>query len=109
MARESFRRILLASVALSLTVGGGLAAGESHRIVIKAATYDPAQVRVHVGDQIEWDNQDIVAHTATIANKSWDVVMKPGERGRIVAQSPGTFDYICRYHPNMKGEIIVEP
>ncbi|WP_243367823.1 cupredoxin domain-containing protein [Microvirga solisilvae] len=109
MARENFTGIFLALAALGLTVGGGLAAGQSHRIVIKAASYDPAQVRVHIGDQIEWDNQDIVAHTATVANKAWEVVMGPGRSGRIVAQSPGRFDYICRYHPNMKGEIIVEP
>jgi len=109
MANGSFRSVLLASAALGLTMGIGLAAGESHRIVIKAASYDPAQVRAHVGDEIVWDNQDIVAHTATSADKAWDVTMTPGRSGRIVARSPGTFGYICRYHPNMKGELVVEP
>lgn len=100
---------LLAGAALGAMVGAVLAAGGGHRVVIKAASFDPQQVRAHVGDVIEWDNQDIVAHTATSADKAWDVTMMPGRSGRIVAQAPGTFDYICRYHPNMKGEIVVEP
>lgn len=106
---RGFRPIVLAVAALALMAGAGLAAGENHRIVIKAASYDPVQVRAHVGDVIEWTNQDIVAHTATSSDKAWDVNMMPGRGGRIVTQAPGTFDYICRYHPNMKGQIVVEP
>jgi plastocyanin len=33
----------------------------------------------------------------------------PGKNGRMVMKAAGTFDYICRYHPNMTGEVIVEP
>jgi plastocyanin len=100
---------LLALAASGMMAGAVLSAGISHRVVLKAVAYDPAQVRAHVGDEIVWENQDIVAHTATSADKTWDVVIGPGRSGRIVARSPGTFDYICRYHPNMKGELVVEP
>jgi len=94
---------------LSLAGGAGSAPENVHRIVMKAADYNPQQIRAHVGDVVEWENQDIVAHTATAADKTWDVNLMPGRSGRIVMQRPGTTNYICRYHPNMKGEILVEP
>ncbi len=94
---------------LGLIMEAALAAGASHRVVVKAAAYDPEQVKAHVGDVVEWENQDIVAHTATASDKSWDVSIMPGQSGRVVVKTPGTFSYICRYHPNMKGELLVEP
>jgi plastocyanin len=104
-----YRLAGLAFAALSLAAGIALAADNVHRVVMKAADYNPQQVTVHVGDVVEWDNQDIVAHTATAADKKWDVNVMPGRSGRITMQVPGTFDYTCRYHPNMKAEIVVEP
>lgn len=92
-----------------LMLGPSLAAGEVSRVVMKSVEYGPKQIRVHVGDMVEWQNQDIVAHTATAKDKSWDVNIMPGRSGSTVMKVPGTFDYICRYHPNMTGEIVVEP
>ncbi len=99
----------LVVAALGLMLGHSFAAGEVHRIVMKSIAYEPRQVRAHVGDVVEWDNQDIVAHTATAQDKEWDISIMPGRSGRVVMKAPGTFDYICRYHPNMKGEVVVEP
>ncbi|MEZ0171612.1 cupredoxin domain-containing protein [Microvirga sp. TS319] len=92
-----------------LLLGPASAAGEVDRVVMKEVAYGPKQIRVHVGDVVEWQNQDIVAHTATAMDKSWDVDLMPGRSGGAVMKVPGTFDYICRYHPTMTGEIIVEP
>ncbi|KLK92767.1 hypothetical protein AA309_12560 [Microvirga vignae] len=93
---------------LGLTLAAASSADSPHRAVMKAADYAPKQVRVQVGDVVEWVNQDIVAHTATASDKSWDISVTPGRSGRITMQVPGTFGYFCRYHPNMKGEIVVE-
>jgi plastocyanin len=107
------RRLPLAgSLILALLAsGGGIApAAEAvHRVVMKSVDYDPKEVRAHVGDVVEWENQDIVAHTSTAADRSWNINILPGRRGRTVLQAAGTFGYVCRYHPNMTGEIIVEP
>src|SRR3954470_17981219 len=103
------RFAILVAIALGVPGSPASPAGTTQSILMKGIGYEPKQVTVHVGDEIVWDNQDIVAHTATTADKKWDVVIGPGRSGRIVAQSPGTFDYICRYHPNMKGEVVVEP
>jgi plastocyanin len=76
-------------------------------IQIKMAqiAYAPAQVSVHVGDTIEWTNDDIVAHTATARNGAWDVMIEPKGKGSITLKAPGTIEYYCRLHPNMVGSI----
>jgi plastocyanin len=40
---------------------------------------------------------------------AFDVNVLPRRSGRTAMQTPGTFAYICRYHPNMRGEIVVAP
>jgi plastocyanin len=103
------RFIILAAVALGMPGSPASPAGTTQAILMKGIGYQPRQVTVHVGDTLEWANQDIVAHTATAKDKSWDVNVLPGKNGRTVMKAAGTFDYICRYHPNMTGEVIVEP
>ena len=106
--------IRLTTVALGLAFVAGLggaasSAGDTHRVLMKAVDYEPGQITVQVGDTVEWMNGDIVAHTATARDRSWDVNVPPGRNGRMVMKSPGTVSYFCRYHPNMRGEIDVVP
>jgi plastocyanin len=89
--------------------GAASSAGDTHRVLMKAVDYEPRQITVRVGDTVEWMNGDIVAHTATAKDRSWDINILPQRSGRMVMSAAGTISYFCRYHPNMKGEIIVEP
>jgi plastocyanin len=74
---------------------------------MKAVDYEPKTITVRVGDTVEWVNEDIVAHTATA--RSWEVNVLPKRSGRMVMKVAGTVSYFCRYHPNMKGAIVVAP
>jgi plastocyanin len=103
------RLIILAAVALGMPGSPASPAATTQAILMKGIAFAPNQVTVHVGDTLEWANQDIVAHTATARDKSWEVNILPGRNGSMVMKAPGRFDYICRYHPNMTGEIVVEP
>jgi plastocyanin len=85
------------------------AEGQVRRIEMKDVAFMPARVTVHAGGTLEWDNDDIVAHTATSEEAGLDVEVMPGGRGSAVLTRPGTFNYICRYHPNMEGQIVVQP
>jgi plastocyanin len=86
-----------------------LGEGRTHYIEMKNVAFVPAEIRAHVGDTVEWDNSDIAAHTATSKEGGFDVNVVPTRKGSAVLRRPGTFDYICRYHPNMKGQLIVDP
>jgi plastocyanin len=77
------------------------------QITMAQIAYAPAQVSAHVGDTIEWTNEDIVAHTATARNGAWDVMVEPKSKGRVTLKSAGAIEYYCRFHPNMVGSIMV--
>ncbi|WP_201842119.1 cupredoxin domain-containing protein [Microvirga zambiensis] len=103
------RLAILVAVALAVLAGPASKAGTTQSVLMKGVAFEPRQITVHVGDTLDWANQDIVAHTATARDKSWDVNVLPGKDGHMVMKAVGRFDYICRYHPNMTGEVIVEP
>jgi len=97
---RSFGALLLFAIA-------GTARAETIHVKIDQIAYAPAQISAHVGDTVEWDNNDIVVHTATARNGAWDVTITPNSKGSIVLKSAGTVQYYCRYHPNMMGQIAV--
>ena len=72
---------------------------------IQKLVFNPKSVTAQVGDTIEWENHDIVAHTATADDKSWDVVIPPRAIGTYVVEGAGVIPYFCRFHPNMRGQI----
>lgn len=70
--------------------------------------YSPASVVVAPGDTIEWRNEDIVPHTVTAADSTWDSgTVAIGEAWRWVATGKGAVAYACRFHPLMKGSLTV--
>ena len=69
----------------------------------------PAEVSAKVGDTIEWVNKDPFAHTATAKNGDWDVTLPPKTSSSLVLKKAGTFEYYCRFHPNMKAVLTVAP
>jgi plastocyanin len=78
------------------------------QVTIDQIAFGPVEIQAKVGDTIEWINKDIVAHTATVRG-DWDVMVLPNKSARLVVKKAGTFDYFCRFHPNMKGRITVAP
>ena len=104
--RKIFAAAAIASVAATLAQSA-LAEGQAHRIAMKDVAFAPARVTVRVGDSVAWDNGDIVAHTATSEEGGFDVDVPSGRKGSAVLTRPGTFSYICRYHPNMTGQLVV--
>jgi len=84
-------------------------AGETIHVTIQNLKFAPVNISAHVGDTIEWTNKDIVEHSATALNKEFDVVIPANGVGRVTLARPGKIDYFCRFHPFMKGEIVVAP
>lgn len=69
----------------------------------------PAELSAKVGDTVEWINKDVFAHTATAKNGDFDVTLPPKKSAIFVLKKAGTVDYYCRYHPNMKATLKIEP
>ena len=79
------------------------------QITIDNLVFAPTEVSAKVGDTIEWINKDVFAHTATARNGDFDVTMPPKKTVTSVLKKPGTVEYYCRYHPNMKAVLRIEP
>ncbi len=87
----------------------GAAAGEV-TVAIKDFAYDPASVEVPVGGSITWTNQDSTKHTATAKDKAilQSGALDQGESFTQTFTTPGTYEYFCEFHANMKGTIVVK-
>lgn len=106
----AWRAAMLAAVAALSVVAAPLAAKEkSGKLIVVAMNnlaYAPETITAHVGDRVAWVNKDIFLHSATTPD--FDVVLKPGATAGVRLLKPGAINYICRYHPGMKGQIVVE-
>jgi plastocyanin len=79
------------------------------QIVMENLVISPAEATAKVGDTLELVNKDVFAHTATAKNGDFDVTMPPKKTVTYVLSKAGTVDYYCRFHPNMKATLKIEP
>lgn len=77
-------------------------------VKVSGLGFEPAVLTVHRGDRITWENTDLIVHTVTASAHEFDSGDLAGGRSwSFVVQQRGTLKYGCRYHPNMKGTLIV--
>lgn len=90
--------------------GNGTAGDQAAIDIIDIAqAYDPSSVTVTAGSEVTWTNADSMAHTATSEDGTWDSgSIGPDEEFSFTADEPGTYTYVCSFHPSMTGELIVE-
>ena len=95
--------------AVALAVAAIPAQGATIQISMENLEISPAEASAKVGDTIEWINRDVLAHTATARNGDFDMTMPPKKTVRLVLKKAGSVEYYCRYHPNMKATLKIEP
>ena len=98
--------VALAIVFLSMVVPAQAA---TVQIVMENLVISPAEASAKVGDTIEWVNKDVFVHTATANNGDFDLTLSPKKSATFVVTKAATVDYYCRYHPNMKATLKIEP
>jgi plastocyanin len=98
------------SIVAALTLAGSVPAhAATIQITMENLVISPAETTAKVGDTIEWVNKDVFAHTATARDGDFDVTMLPKKTATFVLKKAGTVDYYCRFHPNMKAVLKIEP
>jgi plastocyanin len=99
----------LIAVAAALSAAFVSPAGaETIKVTIDKVVYAPVNISARVGDVIEWSNVDLVAHTSTARDKSFDIMILPNKTQTMTVKKAGDFDYYCKFHPNMTGHISVK-
>jgi plastocyanin len=91
----------------------GAAAGAfrpaTHTVVMEATAFTPATLTVAPGDTVVWVNKDPFPHTATSEPGKFDSgSVDAGKSWKFTARTKGDFDYVCTFHPTMKGTLRVK-
>jgi plastocyanin len=90
--------------------GAAAAAKTTATIKIADFVYDPTPATVKAGQKISIPNADAAPHTITDggSGKVFDSgTIKGKATGSLTIDKPGTYKYICEFHPFMKGELTV--
>ena len=99
---------LIASTAASLLLSTPAAAApQTHVIVMDKMKFGSVPATIRKGDTVLWINRDMFRHTATAANKSFDVDLPPKTQKRMTVRASGVIAFICKYHPGMRGVLKV--
>jgi plastocyanin len=83
------------------------AAAKTYTVAMDGTGFIPETITVEQGDRVVWVNKDPFPHTAT-ADRTFDSgSVAPGHSWTYVARKRGDFAYICKFHPGMKGTLVV--
>jgi plastocyanin/sugar lactone lactonase YvrE len=117
-ARRDRRALLLIAVmALGLLMLGGVvpAAADGPTVPIRDFAFPP-EIAVQAGDVVTWVNEDLAIPHNVVAGAPGDPTsggafaseyLQPGEAFSFIFEQPGTYDYFCSLHPNMRGSVVV--
>ena len=79
---------------------------EPDTISIEGFAFDPPRLEVAAGTTVTWTNRDPVPHTVTAEDGSFDSeTLEPGQTFSVEL-GPGPVSYVCRIHPEMRGELV---
>ena len=100
--------LLCAAAALLLPMPLAAAAPHTYTVVIDKLKFGAVPAELHKGDAILWVNRDILRHSATAVNHSFDIDLPAGAKAKMVLKSSGSIPFVCRYHPGMRGVLRVQ-
>jgi plastocyanin len=108
------RIVLLGAALVFVVLGMSAGAGErkgpvpSHTVMIEGMKFQPEVLTVASGDTVVWVNADLVDHTATAQDGTFDSKrIEAGKSWSFTVSTPGEIAYVCEYHPSMKGTLNV--
>ena len=87
-------------------------AGGGATVAIQGFAFSPASITVAKGTAITWTNKDSAAHTVTATDPAGAFnsgSLSSGASFSFTFTTAGTFNYVCNFHPSMKGTVVVSP
>jgi plastocyanin len=82
---------------------------KSHKVTIKNLKYDPPKLTIKPGETVQWINKDDNDHTVIADDESFaSDNLGSGDKFTHTFDKKGTFKYHCKYHPRMKGQVLVQ-
>ena len=105
--------LIAAAIAAAIVTFDGLplaraeSAGQrTHVVEIRKFKFSPKSLTLRGGDVVVWINKDIVPHSATADDGSWDTGrIDAGGRKTMVVPRDVFRRYHCKYHRSMKARL----
>lgn len=77
-------------------------------VTIADFAFGPETLEITAGTTVTFTNNDSASHTATADDGSFDTgAIAQGESATVTFDTPGTYTYVCSFHPAMTGTIVV--
>jgi plastocyanin len=76
------------------------------QVSMRNLQFDPVTLELKQADVVEWKNDDLVPHTVTSTSFNSGTIVA-GQSWRHTFADVGKFTYVCAFHPQMKGTVIV--
>jgi plastocyanin len=71
--------------------------------------YEPDELTVAAGTSVTWIHEGEAPHTVTAEDGSFaSDTLEAGDRFEHTFDEPGSFAYVCDFHPQMQGTVTVE-
>jgi len=102
----------IALIILSIAISGCTAQktqtqpATTNSIDILDFAFNPDTVTVTKGTTVTWTNKDSAQHTVT-GTAFTSETLSQGQSYSFTFNEAGTFEYHCKFHPNMLGKVIV--
>lgn len=72
-------------------------------------TFLPGTITVQPGDVVRWTNLDGAPHNAQLTSDACaTAILGKGESAALRCFVPGTYEYFCVVHPNMRATVVVQ-
>jgi plastocyanin len=84
------------------------AAAGTTAVTIQGFAFNPPTIEVAAGTTVTWTNMDSAPHTVTSTGNFQSGRLDQGATFQHTFDTPGTYDYFCEFHANMKGQVIVK-
>jgi PGF-CTERM protein len=95
-------------LSMLLSVLAACAQAEDMMVDIEGFAFHPATLTVPTGTVVTWTNHDSVPHTATSTDGKFDSgSLSQGQEFSFNFTEPGVYDYYCKIHPSMRGQVEV--
>ncbi|WP_410638917.1 cupredoxin family copper-binding protein [Amycolatopsis sp. lyj-346] len=90
----------------------GPAAAATQQVMVQGYAYSPATLTVRVGDTVTWMQHDeaphdVVTTSAPVAFRGPQ--LSAGQSWSYTFRQPGTYQYYCSVHPDMRASVTVLP
>jgi len=76
-------------------------------IAITDFGFSPSQLNVPSGTEVIWVNRDVLAHNLVFEGFESGELLTDGYFSKTF-EEPGSYDYYCSYHPELRGKIIIK-